>query len=411
MKLSELFIKTERETPQDEVSVNAQLLEQAGFIYKNNSGVYTYLPLGWRVLNKINHIIREEMNALGSVELLMPVLVNKRYWEVSERWDVEVMYKLKDETGHEFGLGWTHEEVITEIAKRYVQSYKDLPFSAYQIQSKFRNEPRAKSGILRGREFLMKDLYSFHRDEDDLGRFYQEVSDTYLKVFQRCGLDVYVTEASGGAFTKEYTHEFQVLSGAGEDTIFYCEKCRYAQNKEISKLARGGKCPKCDGTIGGSKAIEAGNIFRLGTRFSKAFNLNYVDEQGESHPVAMGSYGIGSSRVMGALAEVYHDKDGLLWPEAVAPFRVYLIALDGKLKEGRMIYQKLGDNGEEALFDDREDKTAGEKFADADLIGLPLRLVVSARTLKEKGVEVKRRGKPGMELVKIKDLVKFLSSK
>lgn len=410
MRLSKLFTKTEKETPQDETSVNAQLLEQGGFVYKNNSGIYTYLPLGWRVLNKINDIIREELNALGSTELLMPTMVNKRYWEASGRWEVEVMYKLKDETGHEFGLGWTHEEVIAEVAKRYTQSYKDLPFSVYQIQSKFRNEPRAKSGILRGREFLMKDLYSFHRDEDDLSRFYNEISDAYTKVFNRCGLDVYITEASGGAFTKEYTHEFQVLSEAGEDAIFYCSKCRYSQNKEISTLANGGRCPKCDGTIHSGKAIEVGNIFRLGTRFSKAFNLNYVDEKGESHLVVMGSYGIGPSRVMGTIAEVCHDKDGLLWPENVAPFKVFLIALDGKFKEGEKIYQKLEDHGLETLFDDREDKTAGEKFADADLIGLPVRLIVSAKTLQEKSVEVKRRGRSGMELVKSKDLIKFLST-
>ncbi|MDO8495493.1 MAG: aminoacyl--tRNA ligase-related protein [bacterium] len=408
MKLSRLFTKTEKETPKDETSVNAQLLEQAGFVYKNNSGIYTYLPLGWRTLNKINAIIREEMNALGATELLMPTLVNKRYWEASERWDVDVMYKLKDETGHEFGLGWTHEEVITEIAKRYVQSYKDLPFSAYQIQSKFRNEARAKSGILRGREFLMKDLYSFHRDEADLQRFYQDVLNSYLKVFQRLGLDAYVTEASGGAFTKEYTHEFQVLSEAGEDTIFYCEKCRYSQNKEITNLPQGGKCPKCDGTINVGKSIEVGNIFRLGTRFSKAFNLNFVDEKGESKPIVMGSYGIGPSRVMGTLAEVFHDKSGLLWPESVAPFKVYLIALDGAAKEAAKIYQRLWDHGVEVLYDDRDDKGAGEKFADADLIGLPIRVIVSSKTLKEKSVEVKRRGKPGMELVPVKDIGKTL---
>lgn len=408
MKLSKLFTKTEKDLPKDETSVNAQLLEQGGFIYKNNAGIYTYLPLGWRVLNKINAIIREEMNALGATELLMPTLVNKRYWEASQRWDVEVMYKLKDEIGHEFGLGWTHEEVITEIAKRYTQSYKDLPFSTYQIQSKFRNEPRAKSGILRGREFLMKDLYSFHRDEEDLNRFYEEISGAYSKVFQRCGLETYITEASGGVFTKERTHEFQVLTPAGEDTIFYCQKCRYAQNKEISTLANGGRCPKCEGIIISGKAIEVGNIFRQGTRYSKAFNLNFVDEKGDSHPIVLGSYGIGISRLMGAIAEVYHDKDGLLWPESVAPFRAYLIALDNKSKEGEKIYQKLEDHGIEVLYDDREDKTAGEKFADADLLGLPIRLIVSAKTLKEKSVEWKRRGKQGMELVKIKDLVKVL---
>lgn len=409
MRFSHLFTKTEKETPKDETSTNARLLEQGGFIYKNNAGIYTYLPLGWRVINKISAIVREEMNSIGGVEFLMPSLINKRYWEASERWDVEVMYKLKDETGHEFGLGWTHEEVITEIVKRYLKSYKDLPFSAYQIQTKFRNEPRAKSGILRGREFMMKDLYSFHWDEEDLTRFYEEVSAAYLKVFQRCGLDPYVTEASGGVFTKERTHEFQVLAPAGEDTIFYCERCRFAQNKEISTLANGGKCPQCEGTVKMDKAIEVGNIFRQGTRYSKAFNLNFIDEKGESHPIVLGSYGIGISRLMGAIAEVFHDKHGLIWPGSVAPFQAHLISLDYKSQEAEKIYQKLVDQGVEVLFDDREDKAAGEKFADADLLGIPWRLVVSEKTSKAKSVEIKKRGENGLELVKIKDLGKYLT--
>lgn len=410
MRFSRLFTKTEKKSPQDETSVNAQLLERGGFIYKNSSGVYTYLPLGWRVLQKINQIIREEMDILGAPELLMPALVSKRYWEASERWAVEVMYKIKDDSDHEFGLGWTHEEVITEIAKRYLSSYKDLPFSAYQIQSKFRNEARAKSGVLRGREFLMKDLYSFHRDEEDLNLFYQKVIEAYHRIFLRCGLETYLTEAAGGAFTKEYTHEFQVLSEAGEDTIFYCPQCRYSQNKEISKLAMGSKCSKCsEGTIRSDKAIEVGNVFRLGTRFSQAFNLFFVNEQGENKPVVMGSYGLGPSRIMGAVAEVHHDQHGLCWPERLAPYQAYLLALDNKTKEAEKIYQKLTEQGVEVFYDDREEKTAGEKFADADLLGFPWRLIVSAKTLKEKSVEVKKREKSGTELVKIKDLSKFFT--
>lgn len=411
MRISQLFTKTEKEAPQGETSANAKLLEQAGFIYKNNSGIYSYLPFGWRVIQKINAIIREEMNALGAQEMLMPSLVNKRYWEASNRWEVKVMYRLKDEEGgHEFGLGWTHEEVIAEIAHRYVHSYKDLPFSAYQIQMKFRKEPRAKSGVLRGREFLMKDLYSFHRDEDDLDVFYQQARQAYLNVFQRCGLDVYVTEASGGAFTKEYTHEFQVLSEAGEDAIFYCSRCRYSQNKEISQLASGERCPSCqEGTIKSGKAIEVGNIFKLGTRFSQAFNLNYSDENGQSHLIIMGSYGIGPSRLLGAIAEVFHDKQGLIWPETVAPYKIFLIALDGKFKEAEKIYQRLEKEGLEVVYDDRPEIAPGERFADADLIGLPIRLIISAKTLKEKSVELKRRNKTGMELIKISALAKFLS--
>lgn len=408
MRFSQLFTKTEKEQPQDEVSVNAQLLERAGFIYKNNAGIYSYLPLGWRVLNKINQIIREEMAVLGAQEIFLPALVNKRYWEAADRWGVEVMYKI-EETGQDFGLSWTHEEVVTEIAKRYLHSYRDLPFSVFQIQTKFRREPRAKSGLLRGREFLMKDLYSFHRDAEDLDVFYQRVKEVYLRIFSRSGFpEVLVVEASGGAFTKEYTHEFQVPVSAGEDTVLFCSQCRYGQNKEITQLTKGEKCPRClAGVIDSAKAIEVGNIFKLGTRFSKVFNLNFVDEKGNSSLAEMGSYGLGPSRMMGALAEVGHDRAGLIWSVATAPFQIYLLALDNKQKEAEKIYQKLTEQGWEILYDDRLDKTAGEKFADADLIGLPWRIIVSAKTLKEKSAEIKRRTKGAPELVKIRDLTKF----
>jgi len=409
MKLSQLFTKTEKLPPAEEVSANAQLLERGGFIYKNNSGIYTFLPLGWRVLQNINQIIREEMDAIGGQEMQMPSLINKRYWEASGRWEVDVMYKLQDANKHEYGLGWTHEEVTAEIAKRYLQSYKDMPFSLYQIQTKFRNEARAKSGILRGREFLMKDLYSFHPDEASLNEFYWQVAEAYHKIFKRCGLEAIITEASGGDFTKEYTHEFQVLSEAGEDEILYCEKCRYSQNASISQMAKGGKCPKCEGKINSGKAIEVGNIFRLGTRFSKAFNLNYTDEQGAEHPVVMGSYGIGPSRLVGTIVEVFHDDKGIIWPASVAPFQVYLISLDGTRVESDKIYKKLLSKKISVLYDDSEERSAGAKFADADLLGIPVRIVVSTKTLKEDSVEIKRRGADGFELVKIKELESWLA--
>ncbi|HXK35617.1 MAG TPA: aminoacyl--tRNA ligase-related protein [Candidatus Paceibacterota bacterium] len=408
MKLSELFTRTEKSVSQEDISINAQLLERGGFVYKNSSGVYTYLPLGWRVISKINQIIREEMNAIGGQEMLMPALVSKRYWEASDRWNVDIAYKLKDAGDHEFALGWTHEEVLAEISRRYIKSYKDLPFSAYQIQTKFRNEPRAKSGVLRGREFIMKDLYSFHRDAEDLNKFYWQVAEAYTKIFQRCGLEAYIAEASGGDFTKEYTHEFQVLSEAGEDSIFYCAECRYAQNKEISTLANGGKCPKCGGKVILGKAIEVGNIFRLGTRFSEAFDLNYVDEHGSSHLVVMGSYGIGPSRVLGTLAEVFHDDNGLLWPKAVAPFAVYLIMLDNKRAEADKLFEQLRAAGVEVLYDNNDERSAGEKFADADLLGIPTRLLISSKTLKENSVERKTRGSSATELVKLTEIVKEL---
>jgi len=405
MKLSQLFTKTEKEAPKDEASVNAQLLERGGFVYKNNSGIYSYLPLGWRVIGKISKIIREEMSAIGGVEMFMPALVDKRYMDSTGRWDVEVAFEAKGKKEDEarFTLGWTHEEVITEIASKYISSYKDLPFAAYQIQTKFRNEPRAKSGLLRGREFLMKDLYSFHSSEEDFSMYYEKVRTAYHKIFERCGLKSFYTLAAGGDFTASHTHEFQVLAPVGEDTIFVCSKCEYAENKEISSLANGALCLKCGGKVKEEKSVEVGNIFPLGTKYTEALNLQFTDQQGNKKFVVMGSYGIGLGRLMGTIAEIHHDKDGLIWPESVAPYKFILITLDHTREEGDKLYQKLLEQDAEVLYDDREDKTAGEKFADADLFGIPVRLVLSSKTLKEKSVEVKRRGQKPVELVKIKD--------
>jgi prolyl-tRNA synthetase len=411
MRLSKLFTKTARENPSGEISVNSQLLERGGFIYKNSSGVYTFLPLGWRVIGKIAGIIREEMNKIGGVEMLMPALVEKKYLDATKRWDVEIGFEVrgKGEKKAGFVLGWTHEEVLTEIASKFISSYKDLPFAAYQIQTKFRNEPRAKSGLLRGREFIMKDLYSFHSSEEDFWRYYEEVKKAYLKIFHRCGLEAIYTVAAGGNFTVSNTHEFQVLSAVGEDTIFICEKCEYAENAEVSNLKTGDTCPKCGGEMIGKRAIEVGNIFPLGTKYSKAFGLQFVNERGKKEYVIMGSYGIGLGRLMGAVVEIHHDGKGIVWPEPLAPFKVHLIELDGKRSEGEAIYEKLLHNGVEVLYDDREEKTAGEKFADADLIGCPVRLVISDRTLQEKSVEVKsRRGKEVklLPLTEVLDLLK-----
>ena len=413
MKLSKLFTKTARENPKDEASVNAQLLERGGFIYKNSAGVYTFLPLGWRVIEKIAGIIREEMNKIGGVEMLMPALVEKKYLDATKRWDVGIGFeaKGKEEKKAGFVLGWTHEEVLTDIASKFVSSYKDLPFAAYQIQTKFRNEPRAKSGLLRGREFMMKDLYSFHESEDDLWKYYGEVKEAYLRIFHRCGLEAIYTIAAGGDFTVSNTHEFQVAAAVGEDTIFICEKCGYAENAEISNLKTGDACPKCGGEMIEKKTIEVGNIFPLGTKYSKAFNLQFINEAGKKDYVVMGSYGIGLGRVMGAVVEVYHDDNGITWPESVAPFKIHLIALEGAEKEADDVYEKilhgegLSAQAGEVLYDDRNDKTAGEKFADADLLGCPLRVVVSGKTLQEKGVEVKRRSEKETRLLAIDKIV------
>ncbi len=423
MRLSKLFTKTLRENPKDEAAVNAQLLERGGFIYKNSAGVYTFLPLGWRVIQKISNIIREEMNKIGGVEMFMPALVEKKYLDATSRWDVGVGFEAKGKQEEKAGfvLGWTHEEVITAVASRYINSYKDLPFSAYQIQTKFRNEPRAKSGLLRGREFIMKDLYSFHASEKDFLHFYNEAKEAYHKVFHRCGLKSIYTLTAGGDFTVSNTHEFQVIAPVGEDTIFVCQDCEYAENKEISKLKDGDKCPKClarrslgEGEVGKvkeEKSIEVGNIFPLGTKYSAAFNLKFVNEKGESDFVVMGSYGIGLGRLMGAIVEIYHDEEGIIWPESVAPYKIHLIALDNTQKEADELYEKLyHGEGMEILYDDRADKTAGEKFADADLIGCPVRLVISEKTLQEKSVEVKSRRGGGVKLLpltKVSDLLEY----
>lgn len=407
MRISDIFTRTVKENPKDETSVNAKLLEKGGFVYKNSAGVYSFLPLGWRVIQKISNIAREEINAIGGQEMLMPSLVEKKYLDASGRWEVEVGYRVKGigESEDNFVLGWTHEEVLTEIVSKFMSSYKDLPFAAYQIQTKFRNEPRAKSGILRGREFIMKDLYSFHSSENDLWRYYEEVKGAYHKIFHRCGLKSLYTLAAGGDFTVSNTHEFQVISSVGEDTILFCQKCDYAENAEISKLKSGSDCPKCKGNIVEEKSIEVGNIFPLGTKYSQAFNLNFTDEKGDKYPVVMGSYGIGISRVMGAIVEIHHDEAGIIWPETIAPFRIYLIGLEGVREETDKIYENLIKHHIEVLYDDRDDKTPGEKFADADLIGSPMRLVVSRKTLKDNSVEIKRRNQSSVDIV---SLTKYL---
>jgi len=417
MRQSQLFGQTLRENPKDETSINAQLLERGGFVYKNSAGVYSYLPLGFRVLEKIANIIREEMNAINGQEMFMPALVEKKYLDATGRWDVPIGFEVmgKNEKTAGFVMGWTHEEVLTAIATKYINSYKDLPFAAYQIQTKFRNEPRAKSGLLRGREFIMKDLYSFHSSETDLWNYYEEVKAAYFKIFNRCGLKSIYTIAPGGVFTSSNTHEFQVMSPVGEDTILVCSKCAYAENKEISKLKNDGKCPKCEGKIRMESAIEVGNLFPLGTKYSKAFNLQFINSKGKKEYVIMGSYGIGLGRVMGTAVEIHHDKKGIIWPKTIAPFKVHLIEISARgplrnkasetsiKKQAEKIYKNLIDKGIEVLYDDRDDKTAGEKFIDADLIGIPWRVVVSQKTLEKDSFELKQRNQKRTKLVKISE--------
>lgn len=406
MRSSQLFTKTLREAPADELAINAQLLIRGGFVFKNSAGVYSLLPLGWRVIWKISDIIREEINSIGGQELLMPALVEKKYMEPTARWDLDVGYfaKAKSEKEAAFVLGWSHEEVLTSIVVKYISSYKDLPFAAYQIQTKFRHEARAKSGLLRGREFMMKDLYSFHASQNDLDLYYQKAKEAYHKIFNRCGLKAIYTIAPGGVFTEKFTHEFQVLSEIGEDTIMLCPGCDYAENVEISKLKINDLCPKCGTKVIEEKSIEVGNIFDNGTRYSTALGLEFTDESGNKQPVIMGAYGIGLSRVMGTIVEVHNDKNGIRWPENIAPYKVHLISLEGTDEESEKIYRDLTSKNIEVLYDDRDDKTAGEKFADADLIGCPFRIVVSKKTLEKGSFEIKKRSEKEVKLVSFNDL-------
>lgn len=403
MRQSSLFSTVRREAPTDEQSKNARLLIQAGYVDKVMAGVYSFLPLGLRVLNNICTIIREEMDSLGATELSLTALQNPEVWKKSGRWDGDVWFKTKLMEGGDLGLGWTQEEEVTQLMTRHIQSYKDLPCSTYQIQTKFRNEERAKSGILRGREFLMKDLYSFHSEAGDLDLFYQRVQDAYTRIFSRVGLgaSTFLTVASGGAFSK-WSHEFQTLSDAGEDTIYYSQEKGIAINKEVYSPDVVEELGLSIDELVEASSIEVGNIFKLGTRFSEPLGLLYTDEAGTRYPVVMGSYGIGPGRVMGTVVEVSSDDRGIVWPETIAPFKYHLVALPNAAglveKEAEMLYARLSALDIPVLYDDRFELSAGERFAEADLIGIPTRLVISERTL-GKGIERKRRMDTSPEIV------------
>ncbi|MEK7172033.1 MAG: proline--tRNA ligase [Patescibacteria group bacterium] len=554
MRYSLLFGKTRMQAPADADSVNARYLIQGGFIEREAAGIYNYLPLGWRVLKKINQIIREEMDAVGGQEIFMPILHPKENWIQTGRDETmdSILYRTKGAGDHDFILGPSHEEIVTPLVKKFVKSYKDFPLAVYQIQAKFRNEPRAKAGILRGREFGMKDMYSFHTSEQDLEQYYEKVKIAYLRVYKRLELKTYVVEASGGAFSDKFSHEFSIQTPAGEDTILVCGSCDYAQNLEIAEanmespegsqketeaplkemdaprgpsIAEGVKlhkvpawkilktvvfkikngflgvcirgdleintaklskflgeevhtaspdelkiaklavgfispvnnqnisfiadhsikqiknfctgankpnkdyinanlgrdftiktfahfadvplqCPKCGKPVTEEKAVEAGNIFKLGTKYSEAFNLTYTDEQGKENLITMGCYGIGTTRLMGTIVEASYDEKGIIWPDSVAPYQMHLLHL-GKEKESKdaaeKLYKELCDKGIEVLYDDREE-SAGKKLNDADLIGIPLRVLISKKTLEKGSAEVKRRNEKEAKLVPLEKI-------
>jgi prolyl-tRNA synthetase len=386
MRVSKLFTKTSKTAPGDEVAKNAQLLIRAGFINKEMAGVYDYLPLGKIVLNKIIDIIREEMDAIGGSELSLTALQQKDAWEASGRWDEQVMdvwFKTKLASGSELGLAPTHEEPLTKLMKSFISSYKDLPVYPYQFQIKFRNELRSKSGLMRGREFWMKDLYSFSRTQEEHDAFYEIISEAYNRVYSRLGLGdiTYKTFASGGSFAK-YSHEFQTLSPVGEDKIYVHKAKNLAINEEVYNDEVLADLGIARDELVEESAVEVGNIFTLGTKFSDALDLNYTDEDGTSKRVIMGSYGIGPSRVMGLIAEHFSDDKGLVWPENIAPAKVYLVRIGGEeaIAHADALYEELTAKGIEVLYDDRDERP-GAKFADAELMGIPYRVTVSDRLI------------------------------
>ena len=427
MKQSHLFTKTKKESPADEVSLNAELLIKAGFINKEMAGVYSYLPLGLRVIKKIENIIREEMDKIGGIEMKTSVLQNKEIWEKSNRWSdelVDTWFKTKLKNGGEVGLSFTNEEAYANMLKQYISSYKDLPLYPYDFKSIFRNETRSKSGIMRGREFYWKALYSFSKSEEEHNEFYEKAKMAYKNIFGRVGIGhlTYITFAGGGTFSK-FSHEFQTLTGAGEDTIYIAENAGIAINKEVYNF-EAEPSPELNEVMTSlninkenlveKRAIEVGNIFSLGTKFSEPFDLKYKDENGEEKLVIMGSYGIGLSRLMGTVVEALSDSKGIIWPEEVAPFQVHLLSLgdDEKvIEEASKLYEELSQKGIEVLYDDRKDISAGEKFADSDLIGIPYRVVVSKRSLADGGFEIKKRTEDKGRIVSLEELIEFLGSK
>ncbi len=405
MRYSQLFPKTLREAPKDAVTANHKYLVRGGFIDQLMAGSWTLMPLGWRVATKIMQIVREEMNAVDSQEMLMPLLHPKEIWNETGRWDSakDVMYQLSDSREREFALSFTHEEIIMDLVRKHLTSYKELPLSLYHFSTKFRNEMRATAGILRGREFLMKDMYSFHQSESDLMEYYERVKTAYLKAYKRLGLDAKVVAASGGVFTENLTHEFQVITDAGEDTIYYCDSCDWAQNKEIFTLSEGDKCPECSGKIVAGKSIEVGNIFPFGDKkYAEKMGAYFTDKNGDKRLLNFGSYGIGITRAIGAVVEVSHDARGIIWPKAIAPFHVHLVGL----KDATDIYKTLVDAGIEVLYDDT-DRAPGPKFADADLIGIPVRLVVSDKAGDK--IEFKLRTSQESELLTIDEVLQKIA--
>lgn len=412
MRQSRALVSPVKDISKDETSINASLLLRAGFVRKLMAGVYTFLPLGLRTLSKIEDIVRQEMDMFGSEELLMPALMPADPWQTTGRWDEmsDILFKMTGASGREMTLGPTHEEVVVPLADQFINSYKDLPCSVYQIQTKYRNEARAKSGVLRGREFRMKDMYSFHATEAELEEYYEHAKPVYQRIFARAGIgDVtYMTYASGGAFAK-FSHEYQMCTEHGEDEIALCQRCEVALNKEVYEEFEH-RCPECNSDdLVIRKAIEVGNIFKLGTKFTDAFSASYQDKNGKMQDkIYTGCYGIGTSRLLGAIVEHCHDERGICWPESVAPYDLHLVSLvkgEQDLAVCEELYLKLLEAGFDVLFDDRTGTSAGAKFADRDLIGIPRSIVAGAKSLADGEVELAERATGKTRRVKLNELL------
>jgi prolyl-tRNA synthetase len=407
MRQSQLFAKTKKETPKGAEAISHRYLIRGDFIDQMAAGIYSFLPLGWRVYQKIENIIREEMNKLGGQELLMPALIPQSLWQETGRWETidPPLFRVKDRHQKEFGLGSTHEEVITDLVRKRVSSYQDLPLYLYQIQNKFRNEMRATGGLLRVREFIMKDFYSFHTSEEDALDFYKKAQQAYIKIFNRCGLEVVAAEAESGTIGGNLSHEFMLMAETGEDKVLICSECGYGAT--VEKVGKIKKCPQCRSRLEQKNCIENGHTFYLGTKYSQVMGANFRDKDGQEKPIVMGCYGIGLGRLMAAIVEVFHDEKGIIWPASVSPYQIHLLELghDKKIKtQAEKIYKNLQKNNIEVLYDDR-DKSPGEKFVEADLLGIPIRLVVSQKTLAQGCVEMKKRNEKKVKLIKLEKIV------
>ena len=415
MKYSKMFVKTLKTAPSAADTANHRLLVQAGFVRQVMAGVYTYLPLGLRVLNKISKIVREEMDNIGAQEVLMPLLHPSALWKQTGGWDkIDVLFKVKSRTDKEYALAQSNEETVTPLAKEWIHSAKDMPLAIYHINWKFRDELRSKSGIMRGREFLMKDMYSFHATQADFDAFYAKAKVAYMNVYKRLGLVAKATEASGGAFTEKVSYEFEVLTDAGEAPVLYCDQCDYCVNvDDIKTYKLGDECPICHkDKLKSAMASEVGNVFDLGLKYSKAFDLTFNNESGEKTYPIMGCYGIGISRTMGVIVEKFNDERGILWPASIAPFTVHLASLntndEAVIKRADEVYELLTKAGVEVLYDERTDVGAGQKLGEADMIGCPIRAVVSSKT--QDKVEVKMRNEKEAKLMSVEELIGVVKS-